>query len=101
MNKDKGNKRFHDEMTEMEIGAPSSSEIIKKSTTYQFVVDLDLEESINQDIQIGLGDMIQQEELEQNMLQQATSSFEQIVSQYVFEAHQSLDILDIQNYQYA
>ena len=42
-------------------------------------MDLDLEELINQEV-IGKGVMIQQEDPQQNVLQEITSSSEQIVS---------------------
>ena len=46
MQKDKGNKRSHDQTTEMEIDVTTSSKRFKGIARDQEVVDLDLEESI-------------------------------------------------------
>lgn len=54
MQKDKGNKRSHDEIAKMEIDATASSKRVKGIAKDQEVVDLNLEESINQEV-IGKG----------------------------------------------
>ena len=71
MQKDEGNKRSHNETT-MEIDATTSSKRVKWITKDQEVVDLDLEESINQEL-IGECVMIQQEDPNQNVSQEVTS----------------------------
>ena len=48
MKKDKGNKRFHDEATRMEIEITASNKSVKRSTNSQKNMILDLDESINQ-----------------------------------------------------
>ena len=63
MKMDKGNKRSHDEEVGMEVDTTASSKRIKGNTKDWEIVDLDLEESINQE-EIGKGVMIQQEDPE-------------------------------------
>ena len=95
MKKDKGNKISQDEVVGMEVDTTASSKRIKESTEDQKIVILDLDESTNQE-EIGKGVTIQQE----NPEQEATSSSEQIVSQFVVKTHQSSIFLDLQSYQY-
>ena len=99
MQKDKGNNRSHDETIEMEIDATPSSKRDKGIAKDQEVLYLDLEESINQEV-IGKSVMIQQDNPDQNVSQEVTSSSKQNVCQSILKSHQSSVILDIQSYQY-
>lgn len=83
-----GNKRSHDAVEEMEIDVTASSKRVKGTVKDQEVVDLDHEESINQE-EIGKGIMIHQEDPDQNVSQEDSSSSKQIVSQFVLKFHQS------------
>ena len=57
--KGRENKRTYEETTGMEIDSPTSSKRVKSSVPDGDIVDLENEESINQDTQVREGVLIQ------------------------------------------
>ena len=80
-------------------GSPTSSEKEKSFVPDKEIVDLENEESINQDTQVREGVLIQEERSYQNETNNPSYS-EKTISQFVFEAHRSSNILNLQSYKF-